>query len=285
MEKQEELSVLKASGEKEIFSFEKLRNSLLRSKVPDEDIDKIIEEVKTQIYPGISTKKIYSIAFHLIKKSSPPSASRYYLKKGLMDLGPSGFPFEKYISELFKWKGYKTEVDIILQGKCVSHEIDIIGKKESTLLLAECKYKNQQGVSVDVKVPLYINSRFQDLLDNGILKKPFTKFEGWIITNSRFTQDALAFSKCKNIQLLGWDYPNHSALREIIDNSGLYPITCLTTITQYEKKELLQKGIILVSDICASEQVLDRVRIDSKRFNTILDESRKLCRTEDDKKQ
>jgi hypothetical protein len=93
----------------------------------------------------------------------------------------------------------------------------------------------------------------------------------------------LAFSKCKNIQLLGWDYPNNSALREIIDNSGLYPITCLTTITQYEKKELLQKGIILVSDICANEQVLERVRIDSKRFNTILDESKKLCGTEDAK--
>lgn len=277
MKKREEITVVKASGKEENFSFEKLRNSLLRSKVSNEEADKIISELKGEIYSGITTKKIYSMAFRLIKKRSPHSASRYYLKRGLMELGPSGFPFENYVSEIFKWDGFKTEVDSILQGKCVSHEIDIICKKGNTMMLVECKYKNQQGVSVDVKVPLYINSRFQDLLENGVLKKPFSKFEGWIVTNSRFTEDALAFGKCKNIQFLSWNYPNNHSLKDKIDQSGLYPVTCLTTITQYEKKQLIEKGIVLVNEICENENLLLKAGINQNRFKIIVDESNKLC--------
>ena len=277
MFKNENITVKKASGEEELFSFHKLRNSLIKSKATTEEADRIVNVLQNKIYQGISTKKIYSMAFRMLKKHAPHIASRYNLKRGLMELGPSGFPFERYISELFKIDGYKTEVGIILNGKCVSHEIDIICKKETSFMLMECKYKNIAGVSIDVKIPLYINSRFQDLLDNNLLQKPFTNFKGWIVTNSRFTDDALAFGKCKNIEMLGWDHPFNNSLKDIIDKTGLYPLTCLTTLSDEEKKWLLEKEIILAKDIENHQKLLVKAGINSARIKTILDESTKLC--------
>ena len=42
------------------------------------------------------------------------------------------------------------------------------------------------------------------------------------------------------------------SLKEIIDDSGLYPLTCLSSLTQEEKKALLEKGLVLVREICST---------------------------------
>jgi len=278
MKKSDDIFIQKASGKEELISFQKLKNSLLRSNASEDEANTIVNTLKPQLYQGISTKKIYSMAFRILKSQARENASRYYLKKGIMELGPSGFPFEKYISHLFQHEGYRTEVGVILQGKCVTHEIDVICKKQETMMLMECKYKNQPGVNVDVQVPLYIHSRFQDLLENNLLQHPFTNFKGWIVTNSRFTQDALAFGACRDISLLGWDIPHKNSLKDIIDRTGLYPVTCLTSLTQKEKKWLLEKGIVLVTDINNNRKLLLQAGISESRMKIIFDESGKLTR-------
>jgi hypothetical protein len=195
-----------------------------------------------KFYEGISTQKIYSEAFRLLTKHSKPNAARYYLKRGIMELGPSGFPFEIFIGELFKHEGFSVQVGKILQGKCVTHEIDVIAEKDNQLNLMECKYRNQPGIAVDVKTPLYINSRFEDVLANvslGYNKKTFT---GWVVTNSRFTTDAITYGNCKGMQLLSWDYPFNNSLKDWVDRTGLYPLTCLTSLSRSEKEWLLAKG-------------------------------------------
>ena len=88
-----------------------------------------------------------------------------------MELGPSGFPFEKFISKLFEVQKYSVQTGQFVKGKCVTHEIDVIARKENEIVLAECKYRNTQGITVDVKTPLYIHSRFEDVLANGSFKK------------------------------------------------------------------------------------------------------------------
>lgn len=276
MKKTEDIIIRKASGKEEYFSFQKLKNSLIRSHATEDEANNIVQSLKPQLFQGISTKKIYSMAYRLLKKQSPQNASRYNLKKGIMELGPSGFAFEKFVGELFQKEGYSTEVGVILKGKCVTHEIDVVCKKEDVLMLMECKYKNQPGVSVDVKVPLYIHSRFQDLLENNLLTGPFKTFKGWIVTNSRFTEDALAFGRCRGIQLLGWDVPFKNSLKDIIDRTGLYPLTCLTSLTMIEKKQLLEKEIVMVKELCSNERALLKIGISEKRIKHILDECLKL---------
>ncbi|MBK8846118.1 MAG: restriction endonuclease [Bacteroidetes bacterium] len=269
--------VTKASGATEPFSIKKLRNSLERAKATSEEINLIIETLLPKLYQGISTKKIYSEAFRLLRHQSKPHAARYYLKRGIMELGPSGFPFENFVGELFKHQGYIVQVGRILQGKCVSHEIDVIAEKENQMILMECKYRNQSGITVDVKTPLYIQSRFEDVLANGLLKDKESMFAGWITTNAKFTRDALEYGNCKGLNMLSWDYPHNKALKDIIDNSGLYPLTCLTSLTRHEKQWLLEKNYVLVRDIYNNKNLLLQAGVKETRLKTVLDEAIKLC--------
>ena len=115
------------------------------------------------MYEGISTKEIYKMAFSLLKKRANSHAARYNLREAIRLLGPAGFFFEKYIARLFDAENYKTITNLTLQGKCVSHEIDVLVKKNETIAMVECKYHVGRDAASDVKVPMYILSRFNDL--------------------------------------------------------------------------------------------------------------------------
>ena len=271
--------VTKASGVTEPFSIKKLRNSLERAKATSEEINSIVETLLPKLYQGISTKKIYSEAFRLLRHQSKPHAARYYLKRGIMELGPSGFPFEKFVGELFKHQGYEVQVGKIVQGKCVKHEIDVIAEKENQIILMECKYRNQPGITVDVKTPLYIQSRFEDVLANGLLKNKESKFSGWITTNAKFTSDALDYGNCKGLNMLSWDYPHNKALKDMIDNAGLYPLTCLTSLTRHEKQWLLAKDYVLVRDIYNNKNLLLKAGVKETRLKNVFNESNRLCKS------
>jgi hypothetical protein len=271
------IAVTKASGITEPFSIKKLRNSLAKSGATPVEINSIIETLLPKLYEGISTKKICSEAFRLIRSQSNSNAARYYVKKGIMELGPSGFPFEKFIGELFKHQGYFIVVGKILPGKCVTHEIDVMAEKEDEIILMECKYRNQSGFNVDVKTPLYINSRFDDVLSNGLLKGSAKRFSGWITTNAKFTEDAIEYGNCKGLKMFSWDYPKNSGLKDMIDHTGLYPLTCLTSLTNSEKQWLLAKKYVLVRDVYKNENLLMKAGVRQSRLKIVGDEGNSLC--------
>jgi hypothetical protein len=273
--------ITKASGQQAPFSSEKFKRSLLNSGATDELAELILNEIQPKLHEGISTKKIYSIAHSLLRERSGHLAARYHLKGAIMELGPSGFPFEKFIGELMKYQGYAVKVGEIVKGKCVNHEIDVIAEKDQYHLMIECKYHNQPGTVSDVKIPLYIQSRFKDVEAAWIqLPGQANKIhKGWVVTNTRFSYDAIQYGTCAGLHMLGWDYPDKDSLKYQIDNLGLYPVTCLTTLTQLEKKQLLEKNIVLCREICKNENPLKEIGIPISRIQSILEESRQLCHT------
>jgi Holliday junction resolvase-like predicted endonuclease len=274
-----DILITKASGEKSKFSEEKLRKSLAIAGATAAQVDAILKEIDANLYEGIPTKKIYRMAFNLLRGESRPVAARYHLKQAIMELGPSGFPFEKFIAELLNAEGYKTSVDQIVQGKCVSHEIDIIAEKEDHLYMIECKYHNQRGKFSDVQIPLYIQSRFKDV-EAQWLKDPVYKTKtmaGWVVTNTRFSADAILYGTCAGLSLLGWDYPRKMALKERVDTLGLYPVTCLTSLTKVEKQGLLNKKIVLCKEIYNNEQLLEASGVKASRIPAVMNEAKQLC--------
>ncbi len=268
--------VTKEDGKKEEFSLKKFQQSLSKSKATPEQIEEVVQKIKEHLVPGIRTRDIYKMASKMLKKQSPAHSARFCLKKAIMQLGPTGYPFERFVGALFSAKGYSTNVGVILQGACVTHEVDVVAFKGIELVLVECKYHNQSGMNVDVKVPLYINSRFQDLLDNHILKSPNTQYNGWIATNSRFSDDALSYGSCKGLNLLSWNYPNGNSLKDWVDQSGLYPITCMQGLTGGEKRFLLEQGLVLVSELKNNRKVLKSSGVSDKRMDSILNEVHEL---------
>lgn len=277
--KSRHLLITKSSGQKVPFNAGKLKKSLLRAGAIDFQADEIISEVISMLVEGMSTSKIHKAAFRLLKDVSRPVAARYKLKQALLELGPSGFPFEQYIAELLKFQGYKTQVGVFVQGHCVTHEIDVIAEKENTQIMIECKFHNRPGYVCDIKIPLYIRSRFIDVADSkNIATGHSVRFnQVWVITNTRFSEDATQFAKCMNMQLVSWDFPKNNALKDWIDHSGLHPITSLTTLTQKEKQKLLEEKVVLCKNIVNNQKILEEIGIRAPRLQKVLAESMALC--------
>ena len=272
--------ITKMSGEEDYFDELKLINSLERSGASDEAIHYIVRNIKNELFDGITTKDIYKKAFQLLKKTSKPTAARYKLKKAILELGPTGYNFEKFISKLMQYQGFTVQVGIILEGHCVSHEIDVLAKKDNQVYIIECKFHSIQSRKCDIKIPLYIKSRFEDV-KKAKMKYRAEKdetYKGWIITNTRFTSDAIQYGNCSGLSLVSWDSPRGSSLRERIDVSGLYPITSLTSLTKREKQLLLEANVILVIDLCDNPDLLKSIDLKNSKRNSVLKEANELCR-------
>jgi hypothetical protein len=277
--KNQNIEIVKSSGNRVKFSIFKLKKSLKRTGADEDTVNQIIDKVKDELYQGISTKEIYNRAFALLKKKKSYLASKYKLKKAIYELGPTGFPFEHFISAVLKNSGYTTEVGKILQGNCVTHEVDVIAHKNNETTVIECKFHSQQGFNCNVKVPLYINSRFQDIKTHWYKDKKHSSAltPGWVVTNTRFTEDAIQFGKCIGLYLLSWDYPENNGLKDRIDRLGLYPITVSTMLTKREKQFLLSREIVLCRDLIGDVFFLDHLGISELRKKRILEEIEQLC--------
>lgn len=281
MGKQQNLPLIqKASGAVVPFNEEKLIKSLIRSGATEENIRHIVQEIEKKIYPGISTKAIYKEAYRLLNKKAKPAAARYKLKSAIMEMGPSGFPFEKFVGAIFKAQGYNTKVGVTIKGFCINHEIDVIAEKGNEHFLVECKYHNLHGILCDVKIPLYIHARFMDV-EKELRQHPHNSlktFQGWVFTNTRFSADAIDYGKCIGLNLVGWDYPSGHSLNNLVDRFALYPLTCLTTLTQAEKQRLLEQELVMCEEILADTNVLKRIGIKEPRASAILKEIENLPR-------
>ena len=274
----EELIVTKAGGEQVVFSVDKLRTSMRNAGAPDDVINSVIDELLPKLYNGISTRKIYRWAFDMLKNRSRNIASKYKLKHAIMELGPDGFIFERFVSEILRQKGYETKIGVIVQGKCITHEIDVLASSKKEHILVECKYHSQPGKVSDVKVPLYIRSRFEDVRSQWMVYPELQdkKISCKVITNTRFSPDATTYARCEGLELIGWDYPYGKGIKEIIDDLHLYPITCLTSLSKGEKEALMAQGILFCKDLNSADKVLGILHFSAKRLNTILEEAAKL---------
>lgn len=271
----DDIYVKKYSGKKVKFSVSKLSLSLIRSGADKTMVDSIVKKVSNEVYDGISTKEIYNRAFILLKGKNRHLASKYKLKRAIYELGPTGFPFERFVSGILKYSGYTTETNIVLNGKCVTHEIDVIAKKENQTTLIECKYHNEQGLKCNIKIPLYIQSRYLDVKAN---YKENNKIDaGWVVTNTKFTKDAIQYGSCSKLYLLSWNYPADNGLKDRIDRLGLYPITVSTLLTKREKQFLINRDIILCRDLKGDTFYLDKLEVSDIRKKKILSEINKLC--------
>jgi hypothetical protein len=279
--------VIKKSGERVRFSKEKLQNSLFRSGANEKTVNQIMDQVRDKLYQGIPTEQIYEHAMAMLLKKERHYAAKYSLKKAIYELGPTGFPFEYFISALLLESGYDTQVGVNIQGLCVRHEVDVLAKKGNEHTLVECKFHSEEGLHCNVKVPLYIHARYNDIKEHWLREHTHESIltPGWVVTNTRFTDDAQRYGLCAGLYLLSWDFPEQFSLKERIDRSGLYPITVSTLLTQEEKQGLISRDIVLCKQLLAQDSVLKELGVTLNRGHRVVDEMNRLClNTTDDKR-
>lgn len=273
-----EVLILKADGKRESFDQEKLRFSLLHSGASEEATEKVIAHIITDLHDGMTTNEIYNHAFSFLHKISKHVARSYSLRRAVMDLGPAGFSFEKFVAEILKSKGFKTLTDQIVLGGCVSHEVDVVAWNEKKLIMIESKFHNELGTKSDLKVVLYVKARFDDLKDNvfnyGGKERPLD--EGWLVTNTKFSSTAIHYGICKNMVMIGWNYPEKGNLQDMIEEEELHPITCLNSLSQENRRTLLESGIVLCSTVKKDPSLLKVLHEDKETVDTIIKEINEL---------
>jgi hypothetical protein len=269
--------VVKADGTFEPFAVGKLKQSLQRSGATEEEIKSIVAEIEAVMHEGMTTQEIYRHAFELLRGSEAVVAARYSLRRALFNLGPTGFPFEDFLSRLFEKEGYTTRTRVILQGRCAEHELDVAAYKSDHSFVAEAKFHAHPGMKSDLQVALYSFARLHDLRDAKICNEDICGIrELLIVTNTKFTSAAQKYAACNGVRLLSWDYPKENNLHDRIQKTGLYPITVLQSLSTSQKRVLIARGIIVCEDLLKRPAVLRHVHLSQKRTESVLAEAHSL---------
>lgn len=219
------MRIRKASGELEDFKAEKLRRSLQRSGASPALRERILKHVKSELYEGMTTQEIYTHALGLLKKTRSAAAYRYHLKQAVMNLGPSGYPFEDLVAAVLSSDGYQTKVRQLVPGKCLKHEVDIIAQKKGEGYLVETKFHNKPGIKEDIQTALYVYARFLDIKE-AHETLPFTQdgavfHQAWLVTNTKVTAAVKTYGECVGLRVVSWDYPENFCLRRLLEKSKI----------------------------------------------------------------
>jgi hypothetical protein len=273
--------VTKADGTQEFFKVEKLRRSLRRSGASPEEVNKVVSQVNQEIYEGMRTQEIYRRAFEILRGLEVPAAARYSLRRALFGLGPSGFPFEKFLARLFESDGYTVKTGNILSGRCAPHEIDLAAYKPDHSFVGEAKFHARPGIKTDLQVAMYSYARLLDLKSVKICREDICSIQDfWLITNTKFTTTAEKYGECVGVKMLSWDYPRHNNLHDRIQRASIYPITIMQGLNPSQLSLLIDHDIIICRDLLDNPNILSILHLSEARKSQILEEARSICLTQ-----
>ncbi len=267
--------VTKAGGEQEPFDPAKLERSLKLAGASTTMRARVLAHIMHEIRPGMMTENIYDHAFRVLsREEAVPVAARYSIKRAVFALGPSGFPFEQFIAEILRAHGWTAQTGVTLTGRCAPHEVDVLAEKKGKRIGIEAKFHNDASGKTDIKDALYVHARYEDLRTTPLASSRVD--EGWLVTNTRFTKNAIRYAQCSGLTLLGWDYPRTRGLFALIEEARVHPLTCLTTLTETEKRRFLDQKIVLCKHV-TTPHILKEFGIKPDRIPLVLEEARQLC--------
>ena len=253
--------VLNSEGEKEPFSFKKIYRSAKRVGASSNLARKVAKEIEKRAFSGIKTSEIFKQVKELLSQEALRPALKFSLKEAMRKLGPTGFPFEKYIGKILSTQNFKIEINRHVSGFCCSYEIDFLAEKNNLIYIGECKYRNLPGGQVHLDYALSNHARFLDIKKGSFFNEKLDnnfEIKSLLVTNAKFTTNAIKYSRCAGVELLGWGYPKNKGLENLIESQKLYPITILPSLKKNIADIFVQKGIMLAQDI---------LRIDSQKFS------------------
>ena len=257
--------VYKADGRKVQFNEKKILNTCIRAGASKKTAKRILKKVKSIVHRNMTSYDVYKKVLNVISQEKDLKAlhQRYQLKNSIMRMGPAGFAFENYVASLLEYYDLQaTGIRSKIKGKCATHEIDVIGMKEDSKFLIECKYHSKHGVYTGLKESLYTHARFLDM-------QP--RFSGEIIfCNTKVSNHAKKYAKCIRQQIFSWRYPAKNSLEKIIEKYNLYPITILN-LSQNELRIFSESNMMIAKDLLRYDdtKIARMTGISKKRINNM----------------
>ena len=198
--------VVNNMGEREEFSLQKLYKSARRSGATHILAERVVSFLSGIVKNGDKTSDIYKSMKAFLLKEDKLVGMKFSLKESIRKLGPTGYPFEVFMGELFARYGFKTKVETFVKGMCTDYEIDFQAEKEKSMYLAECKFHSDVGSRVDINVILIAYAGFLDMLGGRICsnyKANGGKVFRLVVTNTKFTNKAIKYAHCYGVNLIG----------------------------------------------------------------------------------
>ncbi len=244
--------VIKSSGQREGYDRAKIRNSVIHAGVPAKEADEVIEKALRSISPPITTKKLFRAVKKYLRTESPQSNIRYRIKDAIYALGPTGYPFERYVAKILEQQGYKVKVGQMVQGRCISHEVDVVATKGRHCYMVECKFHHKGKTRSNIRTALYVHARFLDIkraYAESEMRKSGLIPKGMLVTNTRFSSEAIKYAECVGLKAIGWKHPVGESLEKLIEHGKTYPVTALPSVNSKNVGVLLKHDIVTVKDL------------------------------------
>ena len=241
--------VMKADGTLQLFDREKVVRTCLRMGVSRGVAEEVAREVENRLYDGIPTRKILQMTFTLLRRYKPTIRHLLDLRKGLslMDSKPE---FETFVQVLLAHNGFEVSPNTLVAGRCGTHEVDAIARKDGVTFFVEAKHHVNYHTPTGLDESRIARAILEDVTEGFELGKSSLKIDrAMIVTNTRYSEHAMHYGKCRNILQIGWNSPANLSLQNMIEVKNLYPLSCLRGLKRETKTKLVNSGIVLMKQL------------------------------------
>jgi hypothetical protein len=209
----------------------------------------IAEKVESRLLDGIPTQMILRMIFRFIGKYTPEVRNLFDLRKGLSLMG-SKPEFELFVQVLLMHNGFEVRPSQILRGKCVEHEVDAIARKDGVAYFVEAKHHLSSHSLTGLDESRIARAVLEDVTEGFALGRGDLKIDrAMIVTNTRYSEHAILYGKCRNILQIGWSSPENLGLQNMIFEKKLYPLSCLRGLRSEIRMRLVKAGIALIGQL------------------------------------
>jgi len=94
----------------------------------------------------------------------------------------------------------------------------------------------------------------EDVTEGYELGKNNLKIErAMLVTNTRFSEQAIIYGNCRNILQIGWRSPGKLSLQSMIEEKKVYPLSCIRGLRTETRIRLVDSGILLIKQLLSSD--------------------------------
>jgi len=270
--------VTKFDGSKQPFDKEKVFRTCLKMGASEEQARAVVGKVESEIYDGVSTKKILNLIFTYLKKYKPELKHRIDLREAI-SLLRSKPDFEHFVALLLQEYGYTVLTNQIVEGRCVGHEIDTIAKKNNEVIYVEVKHHLQHHTFSGVGVFLEARATLEDLQEGFQSRKSDFNFtKALVVCNTKISDHAMQYALCKGIDHISWNQPIEKSLSKMIEEKKLYPITLLKDLDQKTEQILGDNNILLLRQLIEidADKFIHKVKISKQKLRFLQERAKEL---------
>jgi len=243
------LYVTKADGTKQPFDRAKVIGTCLRMGASVDLAETIAKSVESHIYGGVGTDEILRMIFTLLRKQKPTVKYHIDLRRalGLLRSKPD---FEVFVQVLLSEEGYEVTPNRIVRGRCVEHEVDAIARKNGQAYIVEVKQHSDYHRPTGLDVARIARAVLEDLTEGYEAGLSDLKVDSaMIVCNTRFSEHAKQYAKCRGILHIGWSSPPEYDLQTMIREKKAYPITYLRDLKSSTRDGLASRGIVILKQL------------------------------------